>query len=313
MRNLYPQIIPYSSGFLSVDEIHSLYWEQSGNPDGVPILLVHGGPGGGTTPTHRQFFDPDFYRIILFDQRGCGKSSPHGSLENNTPQALVQDIEKIRLHLKIDRWHLFGSSWGTTLSLLYAIDHPDHCLSLVLQGVFLLSPSEIEWFLYGSRHFFPEAWAKFSGHVGHSQNLLDTYYLKLTSQPVSAQIEAGQQWCAYEYACSALNISGKKHSAEEMRWHDWALARIEAHYFKHHALDSKNNLLNKVNLIRHIPATIIQGRYDTVCPMHSAYDLHLAWPEADFIIVGDGGHSTLDPPITSRLIEATDNARHIRI
>lgn len=312
--DLFPPITPYSSGFLAVDSIHTLYWEQSGNPDGVPIVLLHGGPGAGATPIHRRFFDPDHYRIVIFDQRGAGRSHPLGGLENNTTRHLVQDIETLRNHLQIQKWHVFGGSWGSTLALSYAIKHSKHCLSLILRGIFLCEQSEIDWFLYGMRSVFPEAWEQFAAVAPKNEqdNLLDVYYRKLTAPRNSEeQMEAATRWSLYEGACSSLIPNYETITTEEQKLHALALARIESHYFKNEVISQEKSILNKIDLLRSIPAAIIQGRYDMVCPIVTAHKLHTLWPEADYVVVPDAGHSALDPPLRSRLVEATEAAKTI--
>lgn len=312
--DLFPPITPYSSGFLSVDSVHTLYWEQSGNPDGVPIVLLHGGPGAGATPMHRRFFDPDHYRIVIFDQRGAGRSHPLGSLENNTTRHLVQDIETLRNHLRIQKWHVFGGSWGSTLALSYATKHAKQCISLILRGIFLCEKSEIDWFLYGMRSVFPEAWEQFAAVAPKSEqnNLLDVYYRKLTApRNPEEQIEAATRWSLYEGACSSLIPNYETITTEEQKLHALALARIEAHYFKNEVISQEKSLLNKIDLLRSIPTAIIQGRYDMVCPIVTAHKLHTLWPEADYVVVPDAGHSALDPPLRSRLVEATEAAKTI--
>ena len=315
LMDLFPPITPYSSGFLSVDPTHNLYWEQSGNPDGVPILLLHGGPGAGATPTHRRFFDPDFYRIIIFDQRGSGRSHPLGSLENNTTDHLIEDIETLRKHLNVEKWHLFGGSWGSTLALAYAIQHPKCCISMILRGIFLCEADEIEWFLYGMQKVFPEAWEQFAGVIPDNEQdrLLDAYYDRLTEGDEDIQTEAAIRWSLYEGACSSLLPNYETITTAEQKTHALALARIEAHYFKHEVRPPENSLLNHIDTIRSIPAVIIQGRYDAICPIQTAHRLHQAWPEADYIVVPDAGHSALDPTLRSRLIEACEHAKTIRI
>jgi len=278
LMDLFPSITPYSSGYISVDSAHTLYWEQSGNPDGVPIVMLHGGPGAGASPIHRRFFDPDHYRIIIFDQRGAGRSAPLGSIENNTAQHLVDDIEALRKHLRIDQWHLFGGSWGSTLAMLYAIQHPKRCISLVMRGIFLCERDEIDWFLHGIQTIFPEAWEQFTSILTDDErdDILEAYYARLTHEDPDVQLEAA------------------------------ALARLEAHYFKHELIAPNDSILSKIDIIRHIPCSIIQGRYDVICPIRTADRLHREWPEADYVVVPDAGHSALDPALRSRLIEATE-------
>ncbi len=308
--DLFPPISPYSTGFLDVGGMHNLYWEQSGNPDGIPILLLHGGPGAGATPTHRCFFDPEAYRIIIFDQRGAGRSTPLGSLENNTLAHLVEDMEKIRAHLRVEQWHLFGGSWGSTLALAYATEHPERCLGMILRGIFLCEQPEIDWFLYGMRTFFPEAWDIFAN--GMEENLLEAYYSALTGQDEQVKLEAAIRWSQYEAACSSLLPVQETITTAEQREHAIALARLEAHYFHKECIAPENSLLNKVDRIRAVPGTIIQGRYDVICPIRTAHKLHKVWPEADYIVVPDAGHSALDPALRSRLIEATETTKTIR-
>ena len=313
-KKLFPPLAPYSSGFLPVDGLHNIYWEQSGNPGGVPILLLHGGPGAGSTPTHRRFFDPDYYRIIIFDQRGAGRSHPMGCLENNTTQDLVDDIEKLREYLGVKRWHIFGGSWGATLAMSYAARHPKNCISLILRGIFLCEQPEIDWFLYGMSSVFPEAWEQFSSYLPPPErdNILDGYYKILTDDNnPQRQMEAAIRWSSYESACSSLLPNYENINTQEQKMHALALARIEAHYFKNEVIPPEKSLLNDIETLRSIPATIIQGRYDIICPIKTAYKLHKLWSEADYIVVADAGHSALDPPLRSRLIEATENAKSI--
>lgn len=314
LRELYPPIIPYSQGFLSVDDTHTLYWEQSGNPDGVPVINLHGGPGAGATSIHRRFFNPQHYRIIVFDQRGAGRSHPLGTLENNTLDCLISDMEALRKHLKIERWHLFGGSWGSTLALAYATRYPHACISLILRSIFLMEQFEIDWFMDGMRTIFPEAWEEFSSVIPEAEcaDLLNAFYKRLTSPDHKIAIEAALQWNAYESACSSFIPQQETIISDEQRYYALAMAKIEAHYFKTQIIAPERSLTHHIDRIRHIPGSIIQGRYDIVCPLVSAQKLHTAWPEADYVIVPDAGHSFLDPTLRSRLIEATDNAIQLR-
>lgn len=313
-RKLYPALRPYSSGFLKADEVHTLYWEQSGNPDGVPILLLHGGPGAGATPEHRRFFDPHFYRIIIFDQRGAGRSEPQGETANNTPAHLVSDIETLRQHLRIGKWHVFGGSWGATLALLYAAEHPEVCASLILRSICLMTKPEIDWFLYGTRTVFPEVWDRFAKFIPESErgDLLQAYWKRLHEGDEAVRISAAMQWVSYESACATLYPQFQTMITDDQRKQAVAMARIETHYYKNCLLSAESGILSKIENFRHVPAVIVHGRYDMVTPLKTAHELHTLWPEADYVIVPDGGHSALDPAIRDRLIAATDNARSIR-
>ena len=309
--DLFSQVIPYSSGYLKVDETHELFWEQSGNPDGIPILVLHGGPGAGASGDHRRFFDPDYFRIIIFDQRGAGRSSPLGSLENNTCSALISDIEKLRQHLQIKQWHIFGGSWGATLALLYALEHKEYVSSMILRGIFLLSAEEVFWFLYEIKNIFPEAWEQFAApfDIEERKDILKAYYDRLTSPDITVQTEAAVNWSLYESACASLLPNYVTITTDEQKDYARALARIEAHFFLHEVIDDENSIISRINKIRNIPTMIIQGRYDILCPIKSAYNLHAAWPEAEYIVVADAGHSCFDPPLRSRLIEATEHIK----
>lgn len=314
LRPLYPPINPYASGFLPVDDTHNLYWEQSGNPDGVPIIFLHGGPGAGASPVHRRFFDPDHYRIVILDQRGAGRSTPLGSLTNNTTAHLIKDLELLRIHLGIQRWHIFGGSWGATLALRYAIQYPERCISLILRGIFLCEQPEIDWFLYGMCKFFPEAWAQFVGILPSSQhdNILQAYYERLRSTDPEEQLEAAIAWSLYEGACASLFPNYETISTPEQKKAALALARIEAHYFVHEVIPPEDSILKNIDRIRSIPGVIIQGRYDVICPIETANRLRRAWPEADYIVVPDAGHSALDPALRARLIEACNTFRNLK-
>ncbi len=314
LLDLFPPIPPYSSGFLAVDSVHNIYWEQSGNPHGVPILLIHGGPGAGATPIHRRFFDPDYYRIIIFDQRGAGRSTPLGSLENNTTDHLINDIEALRIQLKIKDWHIFGGSWGATLALSYAHKYKERCISLILRGIFLCEQEEIDWFLYGIKSIYPEAWEQFAGFIPEKDrgDLLSAYYdILIDDNNPEKQIEAAIHWTLYEAACSSLIPNYTTITTDEQKQNALALARIEVHYFKNNVFSQEKSLLHKIEGLRFIPTTIIQGRYDIICPIKTAHKVHQLWPEADYIIVPDAGHSALDAPLRSRLIEATQGAKTI--
>jgi proline iminopeptidase len=314
LRSLYPEIEPYDSGMLKVSELHTLYYEQSGNPNGKPVVFLHGGPGGGTNPKCRRFFDPAVYRIVLFDQRGCGKSTPHAELTDNTTWHLVNDIERIRTHLGIDRWQVFGGSWGSTLALAYAQTHPDCVSELVLRGIFMLRRWELEWFYQkGCDALYPDAWESFLQAIPEAEHgdLMSAYHRRLISTDPQVRLKAARAWSVWEGATSYLwqDTSHIESSAED----EFALAfaRIECHYFVHGGFfEHDDQLLRNVERIRNIPAVIVQGRYDVVCPMRSAWDLHRAWPEADLRVVQDAGHSAFEPGNISALIEATDRFRN---
>lgn len=311
MISLYPPIEPFNSGWLRPDAIHEVYWEECGNPAGVPILMLHGGPGAGCAPKHRQLFDPAYFRIVLFDQRGAGRSRPIAEIRNNTTQLLIDDIETLRRHMNIDRWHVFGGSWGSTLALAYAQEYPRAVLSLTLRGIFTMRLKEIDAFLYGMKAVFPEAWNAFAGHLPESErsDLLESYFRRLTGADEKTAHEAAKAWTDYETACSTLLPALKDTGGLNEIGRLLALARIEAHYFRNGLFSPEDKLLKNVNKIRHIPATIIQGRYDMVCPFETAHELHGLWPEANFVIVPDAGHSAFEPGILRELIKATNAIR----
>jgi len=310
LRQPYPEIEPFDSGFLSVSPLHTLYYEQSGNPNGKPVVFLHGGPGGGTNAKCRRFFDPAVYRIVLFDQRGCGKSTPHAELAHNTTWDLVADIERVREHLRIDRWQVFGGSWGSTLALAYAQTHPDKVTELVLRGIFLLRRSELEWFYQkGCDALYPDAWETYLAAIPEVErgDLISAYHRRLTSPDEATRVAAARAWSVWEGATSFLwqDASHIESSAED----EFALAfaRIECHYFVNGGFfEHDDQLLRNVDRIRDIPTVIVQGRYDVVCPLRSAWDLHRAWPEAELRIVQDAGHSAFEPGIMHQLLEATD-------
>jgi proline iminopeptidase len=313
MKTLYDPIEPYQHGMLKVSNIHDIYYEQCGNPNGQPAVFLHGGPGGGLIEKYRSFFDPEAYRIVLFDQRGAGNSVPHASLEENTTWHLVSDIERLRQHLGIEKWMVFGGSWGSTLALTYAQTNPERVSSLVLRGIFLCRPKEIGWFYQeGASAIFPDVWEQYVSVIPEPErgNMLEAYYRRLTSEDESVRLEAARAWSVWEGSTSKLipdqNLIDDFGEASKAL----PLARIEAHYFINNAFfETDNYLLENVDKIRHIPAVIVQGRYDVVCPMMSAWELHRAWPEAEFIVVGDAGHSATELGITSALVDATDRFR----
>lgn len=309
-RSLYPAIEPYNSGMLPVSSLHTLYYEECGNPNGKPVVFLHGGPGAGCSAKARSFFDPSRYRIVLFDQRGCGRSKPHAELTDNTTWHLVADIEQLREHLGIDRWQVFGGSWGSTLALSYAQSHPDRVTELVLRGIFMLRRWELEWFYQkGCDALYPDAWEAYLAAIPAAEHgdLMSAYHRRLTSNDAAVRLAAARAWSVWEGSTSFLlqdrgHISG---SAED----EFALAfaRIECHYFVNGGFfEHDDQLLRNVDRIRHIPTVIVQGRYDVVCPARSAWDLHRVWPEADLRIIADAGHSALEPGITHELVEATD-------
>jgi proline iminopeptidase len=310
---LYPAIEPYQTGGLRVSPLHQLYYEQCGNPQGVPVLFVHGGPGGGCEPMQRRFFDPHAYRIVLFDQRGAGRSQPLAELTENTTPHLIADIERLREHLRIDRWLVFGGSWGSTLSLAYAETHPDRVTGLILRGIFLCRPSEIQWFYQsGAHHIFPDLWEQYLAPIPEAErhDLVRAYYWRLTSDDRELQLAAAKAWSTWEAGTSKLLISQELRDRFERPDFALAFARIECHYFVHDSFLKPDQLLRDIDQIRHIPGVIIQGRYDVVCPARSAWDLHRAWPEAEFHVVPDAGHSATEPRIAAKLIEATNVFRH---
>jgi proline iminopeptidase len=305
---LYPEIEPYRSGMLKLDGLHEMYWEECGNPRGAAVVFLHGGPGAGAAPAHRRFFDPAHYRIIVFDQRGAGRSRPLGELRQNTTPLLVEDIERLRLHLRIERWVVFGGSWGSTLALAYGIQHPDRCTGLVLRGIFLCRPSEIDWFLYGVRNLFPEAWAAFSGEIPKAEraDLLTAYHRRLVDPDPAVHMPAARAWSVYEGSCSTLLPSPETVAYFASDVVALGLARIEAHYFRNGIFMPEDALLAGVEHVRQVPAVIVQGRYDAVCPIVTADDLHRAWPEAQYIVVADAGHSAWEPGICAELVKAME-------
>lgn len=308
---LYPELEPFASGMLPLDGRHEMYWEESGNPSGQPVLFLHGGPGAGASPLHRRFFDPEHYRIIIFDQRGAGRSLPLGETAFNSTPHLVDDMEALRVMLGLERWMVFGGSWGSTLALAYAVAHPDRCQALILRGIFLCRPEEIEWFLYGMRTFFPEVWDAFTSGIPEAErsNLLAAYYGLLTDPDPTIHMPAAHAWSRYEGACSTLRPSPE--TVADFGRDDLALglARIEAHFFSHADSLPGESVLSNVDRFRHVRGVIVQGRYDMVCPIFTADDLARAWPEAEYTVVPDAGHSALEPGIRAALVAAMERLR----
>lgn len=308
---LFPSIEPFRGGTLAVDDLHTLYWEESGNPEGQPVLFLHGGPGGGTSPTQRRFFDPAHYRIVLFDQRGAGKSTPLGEYRENTTSLLIEDIEKIRVMLGVEHWLVFGGSWGSTLALAYGEAHPQRCLGFILRGIFLCTKAEVEWFVNGMKYFYPEVHARFASGVPEAErgDLLAAYVKRLFCDDPAVYMEAARNWSRYEGSCLFLEPQADAIEDFESDAVSLGIGRLEAHYMLHGAFMEEDQLIQKVGAIRHLPAVIVQGRYDVICPPVSAHRLHQAWPEASFHMIADAGHAAMEPGITQALIRATEQFR----
>jgi proline iminopeptidase len=301
---LFPECAPHASGMLALDAGHSMYWESCGNAQGLPLLFVHGGPGGGALPHHRRFYDPQRWRIVLYDQRGAGRSTPRAGIAENTTAHLVGDIERLREHLGIDRWLLFGGSWGSTLALLYAEAHRERVLGLILRGIFLASRAEIDWFLTGMRQFFPDAWERFAGELPAAErsDLLANYHRRLVDPDPAVHLPAARAWDRYESACSTLLPRPDAGAAIDDS--SLAIARIEAHYFVHDAFLAPNAIIDGAGRLAGLPCTIVQGRYDVVCPPVHAYRLAQALPSSELVIVPDAGHSVREPGIARELVAA---------
>ncbi len=312
-RSLYPAIEPFDTGNLEGSERHTLYYEQCGNPDGKPVVFLHGGPGGGCAPTSRRFFDPDAYRIVLFDQRGCGRSTPHADLTDNTTWHLVADIERLRRHLGIERWQVFGGSLGSTLALAYAQTHPDRVTELVLRGIFMLRRAEIQWFYQeGASAVYPDAWEHYLSPIPEAErgDMVAAYHRRLTDPDPAVQKAAARAWSVWEGTTSHLRQNSEQIEAFGSDRFALAFARIECHYFVHGGFfQHDDQLLRDVHRVRNIPAVIVHGRYDIICPLRNAWDLHRAWPEADLRIIGDAGHSAYEPGNVHELVTATDRFR----
>lgn len=313
--SLFPPIEARRTGMLPVDEIHTLYWEESGNPDGIPVVYVHGGPGGGSSPEKRQWFDPDAYRIILFDQRAAYRSTPVGEVRNNTTQHLVADMEILRAMLGVDKWLVAGGSWGTTLSLAYGQAHPDACLGFVLRGVFLATPPEIDWFLYGMRRFFPKAQSDFSCFVpGHERDdILTAYEKRLFCDDPDRRMEAARMWFKYTEACSLLRHDPKL--VEEASKNDpvvYGTGRLDAFYFRNNMFLEADQLVANIDRIAHLPAMIVQGGHDVIAPPEAACRVHRAWPGSVLHIVPDAGHSPSEPGLRMKLMQAIEQFKRDR-
>jgi proline iminopeptidase len=312
--DLFPEIGPFETGYLPLSASHVMYWEQVGSPRGRPVLFLHGGPGAGAGAVHRRFFDPEFWRVVIFDQRGAGRSRPLGSLESNTTQDLVSDIETLRRHLGLDRWLLFGGSWGSTLALAYAQAFPERVIGCVLRGVFLGRPAEVDWFLHGLAAIFPDAHAGFAGFLPEAErnDLLGGYLRRLTDPDPSVHLPAARAWSVYEGSCSTLLPSPETVSSFAQDRTALGLARIEAHYFANNLFLPPEGLLGHMHRIGRLPAEIVQGRYDMICPARTAFELAAAWPAARLSVVPDAGHSALEPGIRRALVAAVERFRHGR-
>lgn len=308
--DLYPAIEPFATGRLKVSDIHEIYYEVSGNPRGKPAVVCHGGPGGGTTPSMRRYFNPEKYRIVLFDQRGCGKSTPNAELEGNTTWDLVADMEKLRRHLDIGKWQVFGGSWGSTLALAYAETHPDKVTELVLRGIFTIRRAEIRWFYQeGASWLFADAWENYLEAIPPAErgDLVGAYHRRLTGADEAEKLKAAKAWSAWEGGTVSLVPSQERIDSFSSDAFAIAFACIECHYFVNRGFfDRDDQLIANAERIRHIPGVIVQGRYDVCTPMKTAFDLHKAWPEAEFVLVGDAGHAASEPGIIDALVRATD-------
>lgn len=311
--DLFPALECRESGMLDLGGGHAMYWEECGNPDGVPILFLHGGPGAGTMGMHRRFFDPDYFRIVLCDQRGAGRSTPHASVDDNTTDHLLADLEALSAARDIAQWHLFGGSWGSTLALAYGQAFPERCLGMVLRGIFTCAPREVDWFLEGMGRFFPEAWREFAAAIPDPArgDLLSAYRRRLNDPDPDVHLPAARAWATYEARCSMLRPNPDAVAAMSDARGMLALARIEAHYLANGAFLAPDQLFERIDRIRHLPATIVQGRYDMVCPIETAERLARAWPEAEYIVVPDAGHSALEPGTRSALLRAVEGLKEV--
>ncbi|WP_373235602.1 prolyl aminopeptidase [Cohaesibacter celericrescens] len=310
LRTLYPPIAPYDTGMLDVGDGHQIYWQRAGTKGAKPVVFLHGGPGGGLYETHRQLFNPDLYDILLFDQRGCGLSTPHAELNANTTWHLVADIERLRILMGVDKWMVFGGSWGSTLALAYAQTHPDKVSELVLRGVYMLTKAEMDWYYkFGVNQMFPEKWDRFVAPIPQIErdDLLSAYYKRLTGDDPVIQLEAAKAWSLWEG--ETITLLPDAHNSDQFVEDRFAIAfaRIETHFFKHAGWLEEGQLLRDAGKLKGIPGAIVHGRYDMPCPMHSAYQLHKAWPDAEFYPIEGAGHAYNEPGILDRLIRVVDS------
>lgn len=311
-QNLYPEITPYHSDWLTVSGNHQIYYEQCGNPDGKPVVFLHGGPGSGCNPNQRRFFDPSFYRIILFDQRGCGRSKPQGCIEENTISHLVSDIDALRRLLNIEQWMIFGGSWGSTLALAYAVQYPANVTSMILRGIFLSRPHELRWFLQDVKNFFPEVWTKLVTYLPPAEraNILDAYHDRIFDDDKDVSLPAAHAWNAYESSIMSLRNSSAPTAApaDDVQL---ARARVQLHYIMQGCFVSERPLLEEVKALSHIPTIIVQGRYDMVCPPVTAWELSQVMPHAELHMIADAGHSAMEPGTTAALLAATERFKTV--
>lgn len=312
-HTLYPPIIPNQSGHMARDNGHEVYWEECGNPNGQPVVFLHGGPGAGCSAGHRRFFDPEHYRIVLMDQRGCGRSTPLASLDNNTTQALIGDLEALRRALEIDQWLLFGGSWGSTLALAYAEAHPENVTGLILRGIFLGTAGEIRWFVEDMGRFFPEAFATFRDHLPETDRAapLAAYYRRLCDPDPAVHRPAADIWAKFEAQCSTLlpndDVVGQLDHPDTAL----SLARLEAHYFSHGMFLDEGQLLRDIGRIADKPCVIVQGRYDVICPPNAAHALNQSWPGSELVMIDDAGHSATEPGISRTLVAACERFKRL--
>ena len=309
--SLFPPILPTRSGMLKVDEIHTIYWEEVGNPDGVPVVFLHGGPGAGLSPQHRRFFDPQHYRVILFDQRGAGKSTPLGEWRNNTTQLLIEDIETLRVKFNVEQWLVFGGSWGSTLALAYGQSHPERCLGFVLRGIFLCTAAEIDWFLHGVQWFYPELYDEFVAPIPEDErgDLLGAYHRRMLSADPAVYWPAARAWSRFEGRRVFLLPQPNEAASDTL---DLGVGRLESHYMANLGWFDEGQLLRDLNRIAHLPALIVQGRYDVICPPLSAYRLHQAWDQSVLRMIPNAGHGALESGIAAALVGATESFKRKR-